>query len=143
MFLGEFAHQIDDKGRLTIPAKFRGELEAGLVVTRGIDRCLVAYPITQWRILAERISSLPMTSENARSLTRLVFSAATDCVPDRQGRILVPAYLRQYAELNENVVVIGLNTHMEIWNSQAWEAIRQRAEREAQSMAEQLSNLGV
>lgn len=143
MFLGEFAHQIDGKGRLTIPAKFRGELAYGLVLTRGIDRCLVVYPLVQWRALAEKISGLPQSNENARLLARLVFSGATDCVPDGQGRVLIPAYLRQYAELDQDVVVIGLNDYLEVWGPAAWEKTRERTEREASTLAKELADLGI
>lgn len=141
MFLGEFAHQIDGKGRLTIPAKFRGELAGGLVVTRGIDRCLVVYPLDRWRALSEKISALPLTNESARSLSRLFFAGASDCLPDKLGRVLIPGYLRQYAQLDEDVVVIGLNTYLEIWGPQNWAEVRQQ--QGAQSMAERLSSLGI
>jgi MraZ protein len=128
MFLGEFVHTIDDKGRLTVPAKFRDGLEDGLVVTRGIDRCLVIYPRGEWLELAQKVSALPMTDRRARAFRRLVFANAADAVPDGQGRILLPPRLREYANLDGEVVVTGLNTYIEIWNPDAWGEERGRVE---------------
>jgi MraZ protein len=120
MFLGEFTHTIDEKGRLTIPAKFRADLAQGLVVTRGIDRCLAIYPLQEWRHLSERVSALPMTDRSARAFRRLVFAAASDATPDRQGRIVIPPRLREYAGLEGEVVVTGLNNYIELWNPDSW-----------------------
>ncbi len=128
MFLGEFVHTIDRKGRLTLPAKFRPGLASGVVVTRGMDRCLVIYPMAEWERLSQRISALPITDKRARDFRRLVFSGAADVMPDRQGRILIPAYLREYANLDGEVVVAGLNTYIEVWNPQAWQEVRQSVE---------------
>jgi MraZ protein len=124
MFLGEYSHTIDDKGRLTLPAKYRAELATGVVVTRGIDKCLFAFPMDEWKKLAEQVSALPLTDTQAREFRRLLFSGATDAELDKQGRVLLPQYLRDYAGRNGNVVVAGLNTHMEIWTPDAWNAIR-------------------
>ena len=128
MFLGEFIHAIDEKGRLTIPAKFRADLAAGLVVTRGIDRCLAIYPLEEWNRLAERVSALPLTDRRARAFRRLVFASAADAVPDRQGRLLIPPRLREYADLDSEVVVTGLNTYIEVWNTGGWIQERERVE---------------
>jgi len=128
MFLGEFVHTIDDKGRLTIPARFRADLEAGLVVTRGIDRCLAIYPIDEWKSLAEQVSALPVTERRARSFRRLVFASASDAVPDKQGRILIPPHLRDYAKLDGEAVITGLNTYIEVWNTGSWDEERERVE---------------
>lgn len=124
MFLGEYAHTIDDKGRLTLPAKFRAELAAGVVVTRGIDKCLFAFPMDQWNALAEQVSHLPLTESQARDFRRLLFSGAADAELDKQGRVLLPQYLREYAGLTGDVIVAGLNTHMEIWSPDAWNSAR-------------------
>lgn len=124
MFLGEYAHTIDDKGRLTLPAKYRAELAAGVVVTRGIDKCLFVFPMEQWKKLAEQVSALPLTDPYAREFRRLIFSGATDTELDKQGRMLLPQYLRDYAALDGNVIVAGLDTHMEIWTPEAWNTIR-------------------
>jgi MraZ protein len=128
MFLGEFVHTIDEKGRLIIPAKFRDELAEGLVVTRGIDRCLAIYPMEEWRRLAEQVSALPMTDRLARAFRRLVFANASDAVLDKQGRVLVPPRLREYADLNGEAIVTGLNTYVEVWNPDAWGEERERVE---------------
>jgi len=128
MFLGEFIHAIDEKGRLTIPAKFRADLAAGLVVTRGIDRCLAIYPLEEWNRLAERVSALPLTDRRARAFRRLVFASAADAVPDRQGRLLIPPRLREYADLDSEVIVTGLNTYIEVWNTGGWAQERERVE---------------
>jgi len=128
MFLGEFIHTIDDKGRLTIPAKFRADLAAGLVVTRGIDRCLAIYALGEWERLAERVSALPLTDRRARAFRRLVFANASDAIPDRQGRVLIPPRLREYAGLDSEVIVTGLNTYIEVWNVDAWSKEREHVE---------------
>ena len=124
MFLGEYAHTIDEKGRLTMPAKYRADLAPGVVVKRGLDRCLFIFPMDEWKKLSEKVSALPLTDVQAREFRRLLFSGANDVELDKQGRVLLPQYLREYAGLNGNVVVAGLNTHMEIWASETWNAIR-------------------
>lgn len=128
MFLGEFSHTIDEKGRLTIPAKFRDELAEGLIVTRGIDRCLAVYPMKEWNRLAEQVSALPLTDRLARAFRRLVFANASDAIPDKQGRILIPPRLREYADLDGEAIVTGLNTYVEVWNPDAWGEERDRVE---------------
>ena len=130
MFLGEFVHVLDDKGRLTIPAKFRADLETSLVVTRGIDRCLAVFPIPEWEQLAEQVSELPLTDRQARAFRRLLFANASDVSPDKQGRILIPPRLREYAHLDGEVVVVGINTYMELWNPEAWNEEREQVEGE-------------
>jgi MraZ protein len=143
MFLGEFEHALDDKGRVAIPAKFRADLAGGLVVTRGLDRCLFVWPMDGWRVIAEKLSQLSLMNADARRIHRLLFSGATDLVPDRLGRILLPVYLRQYAELRDSVVVAGLMSRIEIWSREHWEAERSLAEQESAQLAEHLFNLGV
>ncbi len=128
MFLGEFVYTIDEKGRLAVPAKFRADLTDGLVVTRGIDRCLAIYPMKQWRRLAKQVSDLPMTDRRARAFSRLVFANASDATPDKQGRVLIPPRLREYAGLDGEVVVTGLNTYIEVWNPDSWGEERERVE---------------
>ncbi len=128
MFLGEFVHTVDEKGRLTIPARFRADLDAGLVVTRGIDRCLAIYSMEEWSQLAKQVSALPMTDRRARAFRRLVFANASDATPDKQGRVLIPPRLREYAGLDGEVVVTGLNTYIEVWNQDSWSEERERVE---------------
>ncbi|MCP4356705.1 MAG: division/cell wall cluster transcriptional repressor MraZ [Chloroflexi bacterium] len=124
MFLGEYTHTIDVKGRLTIPAKFRGLLAAGLVVTRGFDQNLMLFPLDGWQELAQKISERPLSDEDVRSFRRRLFSGAVDLIPDRQGRILLPPYLREFAGINGEVVVAGMFNYLELWNSDAWLAVR-------------------
>ena len=124
MFLGEYTHSIDDKGRLTVPAKFRGELAAGLVVTRGFDTNLMVFTLAGWEDLAEKIAEKPLSDPSARAFRRRVFSGAIDLDPDRQGRILLPANLRSFANLNGEAVIIGMYSYLEIWNVDAWQPVR-------------------
>ncbi len=141
MFLGEFIHNIDDKGRLTIPAKFRGELASGLVVTRGFDRNLMIFPLSGWAELADSLNDRPLGETDVRAFRRRVFSGASDLEPDKQGRIIVPQYLRQFAGINGEVVVIGMYNYVEIWNKKAWETERDLIEKSDD--AGRWSDLGV
>jgi MraZ protein len=141
MFLGEYTHTLDDKGRLTLPAKYRAELAMGLVVTRGIDKCLFVFPMPEWQTLSGKLSALPLTDPQAREFQRLIFSGANDTELDKQGRVLLPQYLRDYAGLDGNVIVAGLNTHLEIWAPDAWNTIR--ANFDSGISAEYWSKLGI
>ncbi len=143
MFLGEYLHNIDTKGRLTLPAKFRAELAKGVVVTRGLDGCLFVYPMDEWEKVAEKINSLPFTRKDARSLTRLMYSRASDCVPDKQGRILLPSYLREFANLDGETVIIGLYSYLEIWNPERWHRVRSEVEEQGDIIAEKFAELGM
>ncbi len=128
MFLGEFVHTIDDKGRLTIPAKFRGELATGLVITRGFERNLMVFALDGWQTLADTIARRPLSDEDMRAFRRRVFSGAMDLTPDRQGRIVLPAYLREFAQIDTEVVVAGMYNYVEIWNAVAWQSVRAAVE---------------
>jgi MraZ protein len=143
MFLGEYAHTIDDKGRLTIPAKFRDELEGGVVITRGLDKCLWAYGRSEWEVLAEKISKLPTTNEAARDFARFMFSGAFDSLPDRQGRILIPQNLRSYANIDSETVIIGVMNRLEIWLPNRWSEVVSRVEQDPKAIAAQLQDLGI
>ncbi|MDJ0757656.1 MAG: division/cell wall cluster transcriptional repressor MraZ [Ardenticatenaceae bacterium] len=140
MFLGEYSHTIDDKGRLTIPARFRGELAAGLVVTRGFDQNLVVYPITEWEKLAADIMSRPVSDTSVREFRRRVFSGAIDLEPDRQGRILLPPYLREFAAIQNEVTLVGMYNYIELWQADSWSAVRQ--DFEASENGDRWANLG-
>jgi MraZ protein len=128
VFLGEYVHILDSKGRLTIPAKFRADLDTGLVITRGIDRCLAVFPLGEWEQLAEQVSDLPMTDRQARAFRRLLFANASDVFLDKQGRVVIPPRLREYANLDGEVVVTGLNTYIEVWSAEAWDEVREQVE---------------
>lgn len=122
MFLGEFSHNLDNKGRLTIPAKFRDRLVPGLVVTRNpTGNCLMIMPFDEWEKVAARVSALPLTDRRSAQLRRALFSAAEDLKPDRQGRILVSQRLRDFAKIDGEVLIAGMNTYIELWNPDQWE----------------------
>ncbi len=142
MFLGSFTHTLDDKGRLTIPAKYRADLAAGVVVTRGLDRNLAVYPMAEWQRLTERIRQLPYTDQGARDFRRLVFAMAMDTVPDKQGRILIPVELRQYAGIDGEAVVVGMDTYLEVWSPATWQELRQTVEQQA-GRAQDWPGLGI
>ncbi len=140
MFLGRFEHTIDDKGRLTIPSRYRTILSAGVVVTRGIDGCLFIFPIARWEQLSEKLEQFPtLTQDESRSFVRFFFTEAIDCVPDKQGRILIPTYLREYAQLRDTVIVAGVRDHLEVWNPEAYALDNARLEKEVRAFATTLS----
>ena len=120
MFLGTHTPRLDDKGRLFLPAKFRDELAGGVVITKGQERCLFVFPAADFTRRAEALQNAPVTSKAVRDYSRVFFASAFDEVPDRQGRVTVPAGLRAYAGLQRDCVVIGANTRLEIWDAQAW-----------------------
>ncbi|GIK36398.1 MAG: transcriptional regulator MraZ [Chloroflexota bacterium] len=143
MFLGEYSHTIDDKGRLTIPAKFRDELESGVVITRGLDGCLWAYGRSEWDTLADKIGQLPTTNQAARNFSRFMFSSAFDSIPDRQGRILLPQKLRDYAGIQDETVIIGVKNKLEIWNPATWAGVVANVEQGTEEIVAQLQDLGI
>ncbi len=116
MFIGEYSHSIDPKKRLAVPSKFRTELKNKVVITRGLDKCLFVYPIKVWEDLAGKLGTLPVGESATRSFIRLQLAGAVDCEIDKQGRILVPDYLKEYASLKKNVVIAGLFNRLEIWD---------------------------
>lgn len=143
MFLGQYRHSVDDKGRLAIPVKFRGELESGAVVTRGLDGCLYVYTAAEWMKLAEKLAAMPMSQADTRAFARLMLAGAMDVSLDKQGRIVLPEYLREYAGLRKDVIVAGLHNHLELWDAKAWEAYRRKTEKDSGKIAERLGSLGV
>ena len=142
MFVGEFSHTIDDKGRLTIPAKFRDELEGGVVITRGLDGCLWAYPRYEWEKLAEKISQQPSTNRAVRNFVRFMFSSAFDSIPDRQGRVIIPQNLREYASIENEATVIGVMNRVEIWKPDTWTDVFSKVEEDPEAIVAQLHELG-
>ena len=143
MFLGEYEHNIDDKGRLAVPARFREALGDGVVITRGFDRCLMGFPRSMWEQLAQQVSGLSLGQSDARNIRRLLFSGAADVQLDRQGRILIPQGLREYAGLGEQIIVAGLNTHFEIWSDTRWREVLDGLDVNGGVIAEQLAALGI
>jgi MraZ protein len=123
VFLGEYTHSLDDKGRLTVPAKFRDQLAPGLVVTRNpVEHCLLVMPMEKWEEVAAKINALPIADQRSGLLRRAFFSAAEDLKPDRQGRILISQRLREWAQIQSDIVIAGVNTFIELWNPQLWES---------------------
>ncbi len=143
MLIGEFAHALDEKGRLTMPAKFRDELGPRFVVTMGLDGCLACYAPAEWERLTDRLKQLPMTSRDARAFVRMLLAGATEVEPDRQGRIVLAPRLRQAATIRDNAVVVGLNTRVEIWAADRWEQYQAAAQDTFEATAEKLVDLGL
>lgn len=143
MFLGEYEHNVDAKGRIAIPAKFRDDLTDGLVVTRGFDQNLLLYPAAAWREVADKVNSLPMGQPATRNLRRLLFASAADLEMDKQGRILLPANLREYAGIDAEAVVAGMDSFIEIWSRDRWQAVIDSFPAEGAVIAEQVAALGI
>ncbi len=120
MFLGTHEPKLDEKGRLILPAKFRDELAAGLVITKGQERCLYVFPQSEFATITETLRQAPVTQKAARDYSRVMFAGAHDEIPDRQGRVTIPQGLREYASLEKECVVIGANTRVEIWDFKSW-----------------------
>lgn len=142
MFIGEYKHAVDDKGRVSLPAKFRAGLASGCVVTRGLDKCLWIYSNDEWQKLAEKIADLPITQKNARSFSRLMLAGASDANLDRVGRVNLPSYLREYADIKKDVVIIGIYSRIEIWPAEVWVNFKKEMEENGSEVAETLSEIG-
>mgnify|MGYP002387299369 FL=1 len=143
MFIGEYQHSVDEKKRLAVPSKFRAELKNKVVVTRGLDSCLFVYTLKAWEELAGKLGTLPVGESGTRSFTRLMLAGAVDVDVDKQGRILIPDYLKSYAGLTRNVVIAGLYNRLEIWDEKKWNEYKKKAEKNSDEIAEQLGKLGV
>ena len=141
MFIGEYNHTLDEKGRLAIPAKFRALLKQGGVVTKGLDNCLFLYTKKEWQVIAAKMSSLPFNKANDRALARHFLAGAMEVDFDVQGRINLPDYLRAFANLKKKVIVAGLYNRVEIWNDSAWQAYRANMEKESNNIAEALDGV--
>ena len=143
MFIGEYQHIVDEKGRLAVPLKFRKQLSKGAVVTRGLDKCLFIYDALEWQKLAEKLAALPLSQANARAFARLMLAGAMDVDVDKQGRVMLPEYLRQYAGLGKEVVVAGLYNRFEIWDRKVWSTYKAQTEKDSNEIAERMGTLGV
>ncbi|MFW5985376.1 MAG: division/cell wall cluster transcriptional repressor MraZ [Halanaerobiaceae bacterium] len=143
MLMGEYQHKMDNKGRVIIPAKFRDELGDQFVATRGLDNCLFIYPMEEWGILEEKLSSLPITSKDARTFTRFFFSGATECELDKQGRMSIPINLREFAALEKQIVIIGLSSRIELWAKENWDEYLDSAEDSSDDIAAAMEELGI
>jgi len=143
MLLGEYQHNLDTKGRMAIPAKFREILSTGAIITRGIDNCLFVFANAEWEILAKKLIALPLAQSNSRAFVRLMLAGATDVTVDNQGRILIPDYLRKYAGLEKEVIVAGLYNRIEVWDKASWQSYKTKTESSSEEIAEQLGELGI
>jgi len=138
MFFGEFEYRIDEKGRVPIPPKFRRELREGVVLTPGIERCITIYPLAEWRKLAATFTTGPITRSKLRKLNRAIFATAFSIRVDGQGRIGLPPPLREYADIEDEVIIAGANNYLEIWNKEQWESEKAISQEEAWQIIESL-----
>ncbi|NLU35463.1 MAG: division/cell wall cluster transcriptional repressor MraZ [Clostridiales bacterium] len=143
MFIGEYQHTIDSKGRVFMPAKFREKLGEKFVVTKGLDNCLFVYPNEEWQSLESKLRTLPLTSREARAFIRFFFAGAAECEADKQGRILIPANLREYASLEKELSIIGVSTRVEIWDRETWEKYNGQSSLDQESIIEKMAELGI
>ncbi len=143
VFIGEYQHVLDSKGRVIMPSKFREGLGEKFVVTKGLDHCLFVYPQSEWQEFERKLRTLPLTSKDARAFIRFFFAGATECELDKQGRILIPANLREYAELVKELVIIGVASRVEIWSKERWDEYNDEANLDHQSIVEKMAELGI
>ena len=143
MLIGEFRHTMDDKNRLSLPAKFRKEMGKKIIITRGLDRCLFVYPVGEWKKFSDKISALSIGSSEGRGFSRAMLGGATETDVDGSGRVLVPDHLKSYASLGSKVVVAGIHTRIELWNEDAWNAYTSNVETEANALAQKLADIGM
>ena len=143
MFYGEYQHSVDAKGRVIVPSKFRDGLGEKFIVTKGLDNCLFAYSAEEWGNLETKLKSLPFTDKDVRAFVRFFFAGATECEVDKQGRILLPQNLREYAALDKDIYVIGVSTRVEIWDKAKWENYSGDENMSADNIAEKMAMLGI
>jgi MraZ protein len=143
MFLGEYKHNIDQKKRLAVPIKFRQILGKKAVITKGLDSCLFIYPQKEWQKLAKKLSQLPISQADVRGFVRVMLAGAMEVEIDNLGRILIPDYLRSFANLKRKVIIAGLYNRIEIWDEKKWKLYQKRTEKEVGDMAERLRELGI
>ncbi len=143
MLLGEYRHNVDAKGRVSVPSKFRGDLGQSFVVTKGLDNCLYLYSKDEWKKFEDKLKNLPITSQEARSFVRFFFAGASECEVDKQGRINIPQNLREYAKIQKDVVIVGVSTRAEIWSNDNWNKYTNSDSLDVSKIASQMSNLGI
>lgn len=141
VFMGEYRHALDDKGRLTLPSRLREGLGQPFVATRGFENCIFLYPLPEWEALEARIRALPFNQANARAFARIFFAGAAECRPDGQGRVLLPPSLREYAKIARDTVVLGVSSRVEVWAEAEWASYAQSASADYAALAEQLQGL--
>ena len=143
MFIGEYQHTVDNKGRIIMPSKLRDDLGQNFIVTKGLDNCLFVYPMEEWKRLENKLRTLPLTNKNARAFIRFFFAGATECSLDKQGRILIPNNLREYAKIIKDVVIIGVADRIEIWAKEEWTNYNSDDNLSYEDIAEKMAELGI
>lgn len=136
MFLGEYEYRLDQKGRVSVPSKFREEFKEGIILTRGYDRCVIAYTPSEWEKIHEKFASMSTTRSKARLLNRIVFSNAFDGALDRAGRVMIPNTLKDYAHISDDVIIAGAGSYLEIWSKDLWSKEKVTMEQQAWQIAE-------
>lgn len=142
MFIGEYQHALDNKNRMIVPSKLREELGNKFVITKGLDGCLYAYPLSEWKILEEKLKTLPLTNKDARAFVRFFFAGACEVEMDKQGRGLIPQNLKEYAGIEKDIVSIGVLAKVEIWSKEKWDNYND-SNLDFDSIAEKMSELGI
>lgn len=143
MFIGEYEHSVDAKGRVIMPVKLREDIGEKFIVTKGLDGCLFAYSEEEWHNFEEKLKTLPLTNKNARDFVRFFLSGAVECEIDKQGRFLIPGNLRTYATLEKEIIIIGVGTRIEIWNREEWKKYSSDENISADEIAENMTMLGI
>jgi MraZ protein len=146
VFRGRYEHTIDSKGRLSIPSKFREILASNFderLILTNFDQCLWAYPVREWKAVEDKVAALPQFKPEVKALQRFFISAASECPVDPNGRIIIPTTLRKYADLNQDVVIVGMTNRFEIWAKEKWQKVFEQAERDLSSIGEKLADLGL
>lgn len=143
LFIGEYEHSVDAKGRVIMPAKLREDIGEKFIVTKGLDGCLFAYSFNEWTNFEEKLKTLPLTNKNARDFVRFFLSGAVECEIDKQGRFLIPGNLREYGTLEKEIIIIGVGTRIEIWNKENWKKYSSNENISADEIAENMTMLGI
>lgn len=143
MFMGEYRHSIDSKNRLIVPTKFRNDLGSSFIVTKGLDQCLFVYTQEEWQVFEQKLKKLPLTNKSARKFVRFFLAGAQECVIDKQGRVLISTNLREYAELNKEIILVGVSNRIEIWSKENWDDYNNEDDFDASILAESMEELGI
>lgn len=143
LFYGEYQHTVDPKGRVIVPSKFRDDLGEKFILTKGLDNCLFGYSVDEWKNFETKLRTLPLADKDARAFMRFFFAGASECEVDKQGRILIPQNLREHAQLDKDIYIIGMSTRIEVWDKAKWETYRSDDNLSADKLAEKLAMLGI
>jgi MraZ protein len=143
MFIGEYQHNLDNKGRINVPSKFRDDLGEEFYLTKGLDNSLFCFPESEWKIFEDKLKALPLTNRNARAFVRLFFAGASACSLDKQGRVLIPQLLREHANIEKEIMIIGVGTRVEIWAEEEWKKYTHPDNISYDEIAEHMADLGI